>query len=56
MPSSEKNMIHQKRGTWWATDPKKGKKAFATEEEAKTWAAGGPEKPEPKAEEPKEEE
>ena len=56
MPSSEKNMIHQKRGTWWATDPKKGKKGFATEEEAKTWAAGGSEKPEPKAEEPKEEE
>ena len=34
-------MIHEKRGTWWATDPKKGKKAFASEEEAKTWAAGG---------------
>ena len=34
-------MIHEKRGTWWATDPKKGKKAFTSEEEAKTWAAGG---------------
>ena len=34
-------MIHQKRGTWWATDPKKGKKGFASEEEAKTWAGGG---------------
>ena len=34
-------MVNEKRGTWWATDPKKGKKGFATEEEAKTWAAGG---------------
>ena len=55
MPSSEKNMIHQKRGTWWAVDPKKGKKGFASEEEAKTWAAESPENPEPK-EEPKVEE
>ena len=35
MPSSEKNMIHQKRGTWWAVDPKKGKKGFASEEKQK---------------------
>ena len=41
-------MIHEKRGTWWAIDPKKGKKAFASEEEAQTWAAGGT----PKKEEP----
>ena len=27
-------MIDQKRGTWWATDPVKGKKGFATEKEA----------------------
>ena len=30
-------MIHEKRGTWWAVDPKKGKKGFATEEDAKAW-------------------
>ena len=49
-------MINEKRGTWWATDPKKGKKGFATEEEAKTWAGGGTEKPQPKEEKDKEEE
>ena len=30
-------MINEKRGTWWAVDPKKGKKGFATEEDAKAW-------------------
>ena len=49
-------MINEKRGTWWATDPKKGKKGFATEQEAKTWAAGGAEKSQPKEEKDKEEE
>ena len=46
-------MIHQKRGTWWATDPVKGKKGFASEKEAEAWLAG---KEEPKKEEPKVEE
>ena len=30
-------MIDEKRGTWWATDPKKGKKGFASKEEAEAW-------------------
>jgi len=30
-------MVHEKRGTWWAINPKKGKKGFATEAEAKSW-------------------
>ena len=46
-------MIDQKRGTWWATDPVKGKKGFATEKEAEAWLAG---KEQPKKEEPKVEE
>ena len=46
-------MINEKRGTWWAVDPKKGKKGFATEEDAKAWLDG---KEIPKTEEPKAEE
>ena len=46
-------MIDQKRGTWWATDPVKCKKGFATEKEAEAWLAG---KEESKKEEPKVEE
>ena len=53
MPGLEKHMIDQKRGTWWVTDPVKGKKGFATEKEAEAWLAG---KEEPKKEEPKVEE
>jgi len=53
-------MIHEKRGTWWATQPGKDKKAFTSEEEANAWL-GQPKikeafkKQEPK-QEPKEEE
>ena len=37
MPGLEKHMIDEKRGTWWAVDPKKGKKGFATKKEAEAW-------------------
>ena len=47
-------MIDQKRGTWWATDPVKGKKGFATEKEAEAWLAGKEERK--KEEKDKEEE
>lgn len=49
-------MIHEKRGTWWVIQPGKDKKAFASEEEAKTWLGQNEVKEAFKKEEPKEEE
>jgi hypothetical protein len=45
--------VHKKRDTWWGIHPKKGKKGFATEAEAKAWAedTAAPAPAEPEAEE-----
>lgn len=33
-------MVHEKRGAWWAINPEKGKKGFASEAEALAWDRG----------------
>ena len=46
-------MAHKKRETWWAFHPEKGKKGFATEEQALAWEADEKE-PAPEPEEKEE--